>query len=154
MEGFGWAGRKPFRGCRWAALAPRAPRKGGAHRRKRERRPPLGMMLHQDGSRDARLEGRPPLDLIVTLHDATGEIHSAFLGEEEGTASTFRALTLGVQTFKRGWGHADPTEGARSLPFAQTTTRRMFRRLSTIIVSTSCAEARQRTTAPLRARCA
>jgi len=69
----------------------KAPRKG-AHRRKRERRPLLGMMLHQDGSRHAWLEGQPPLDLIVTLDAATGEIYSAFLIEEEGAASTFRAL--------------------------------------------------------------
>ena len=33
-----------------------------------------------------------PRDLIVTLDDATGEIYSAFLIEEEGTASTFRNL--------------------------------------------------------------
>jgi hypothetical protein len=53
------------------------------------------MMLHQDGthgSRHAWLEGQAPLDLIVTLDDATGAIYSAFLVEEEGTASTFRAL--------------------------------------------------------------
>ena len=70
---------------------PKAPRKG-AHRRKRERRPLPGMMLHQDGSRHEWLEGQPALDLIVTLDDATGAIYSAFLVEEEGTASTFRAL--------------------------------------------------------------
>jgi hypothetical protein len=50
------------------------------------------MMLHQDGSRHQWLEGQPALDLIVTLDDATGAIYSAFLIEEEGTASTFRAL--------------------------------------------------------------
>ena len=50
------------------------------------------MMLHQDGSRHARLEGEAPLDLIVTMDDATGAIYSAFLVAEEGTASTFRAL--------------------------------------------------------------
>jgi transposase len=72
-------------------LLPKAPRKG-AHRRKRERRPLPGMMLHQDGSRHAWLAGEAPLDLIVTLDDATGTIYSAFLIEEEGTASTFRAL--------------------------------------------------------------
>jgi len=66
--------------------------KRGAHRRKRERRPLPGMMLHQDGSRHVWLEGRPALDLIVTLDDATSQIYSAFLVEEEGTASTFRAL--------------------------------------------------------------
>ena len=69
----------------------KAPRKG-AHRRKRERRPLPGMMLHQDGSRHAWLEGQGALDLIVTMDDATGAIYSAFLVEEEGTASTFRAL--------------------------------------------------------------
>jgi hypothetical protein len=69
----------------------KAPRKG-AHRRKRERRPLPGMMLHQDGSRHEWLEGEAPLDLILTLDDATGAIYSAFLVEEEGTASTFRAL--------------------------------------------------------------
>jgi transposase len=72
-------------------LLPRAKRRG-AHRRKRERRPLPGMMLHQDGSRHAWLEGQPALDLIVTMDDATSEVYSAFLAEEEGTASTFRAL--------------------------------------------------------------
>jgi len=79
-------------------LLTRAPRKG-AHRRKRERRPLPGMMLHQDGSRHEWLEGRPALDLIVTMDDATGTIYSAFLVEEEGTASTFRALK---EVFGRG----------------------------------------------------
>jgi hypothetical protein len=32
------------------------------------------------------------MDLIVTMDDATSEIYSAFLVEEEGTASTFRGL--------------------------------------------------------------
>ena len=74
-----------------AGLATRAARRG-AHRRRRPRKPCRGMMLHQDGSRHAWLAGRVPLDLIVTLDDATSEIHSAFLVEEEGTASTFWAL--------------------------------------------------------------
>jgi hypothetical protein len=50
------------------------------------------MLLHQDGSRHAWLEGQPALDLIVTMDDATSEILSLFLVAEEGTASTFRAL--------------------------------------------------------------
>jgi transposase len=74
-----------------AGLVERAQRRG-AHRRKRERKPFEGMMLHQDGSRAAWLAGRPPLDLIVTMDDATSTIYSAFLVEEEGTASTLRAL--------------------------------------------------------------
>jgi len=72
-------------------LLERAPRRG-AHRRKRPRRPLPGMMLHQDGSRHTWLGGQPALDLIVTLDDATSAVLSAFLVEEEGTASTFRAL--------------------------------------------------------------
>jgi hypothetical protein len=50
------------------------------------------MMLHQDGSREVWLEGQPALDLIVTMDDATSEIYSAFLIEEEGTMSTFSGL--------------------------------------------------------------
>jgi transposase len=72
-------------------LLERAERRG-AHRRKRPRRPLPGMMLHQDGSRHEWLAGQPALDLIVTLDDATSAILSAFLVDEEGTASTFRAL--------------------------------------------------------------
>ena len=49
------------------------------------------MMLHQDGSRHAWLDGQPALDLVITLDDATSAIYSAFLVEEEGTASTFAA---------------------------------------------------------------
>jgi transposase len=66
--------------------------KRGAHRKKRPRRPMPGMMLHQDGSRHAWIEGLPPMDLIVTLDDATSAIYSMFLVDEEGTASTFQAL--------------------------------------------------------------
>ena len=73
-------------------LLARAPRRG-AHRKKRERRPLPGMMLHQDGSRHVWLHGHAALDLIVTMDDATSEVYSAFLVEEEGTASTFRALS-------------------------------------------------------------
>ena len=49
-------------------------------------------MLHQDASRFAWLENGPELDLVVTMDDATSKIYSAFLVEEEGTASTFHAL--------------------------------------------------------------
>jgi hypothetical protein len=70
-----------------------------AHRKKRPRRPMIGMMLHQDGSRYAWVPGdRRAYDLIVTLDDATGEIYSAFIVEEEGTASTLRGL---LETIER-----------------------------------------------------
>lgn len=63
-----------------------------AHRKKRARRPMRGMLLHQDGSRHCWLEGLAPMDLIVTLDDATSEAYSMLLVAEEGTASTFCAL--------------------------------------------------------------
>ena len=50
------------------------------------------MMLHQDGSRHEWVAGQPMLDLIVTMDDATSTVHSAFLVEEEGTASSFHGL--------------------------------------------------------------
>jgi hypothetical protein len=74
-----------------AGLVRKAPKRS-AHRKKRPRRPLRGMLLHQDGSRHVWIEGLPAMDLIVTMDDATSEIYSMFLVEEEGTASTFRAL--------------------------------------------------------------
>jgi transposase len=76
-----------------AGLIAKAPRRG-AHRKKRPRRPLRGMLLHQDGSPHRWLPGlAAQLDLIVTMDDATSAIYSAFLVEEEGTMSSFRALT-------------------------------------------------------------
>lgn len=70
----------------------------GAHRRKRPRRPLVGMLLHQDGSSHEWLKGCGLLDLIVTLDDATSEIYSAFLVEEEGTMSSFAGLLEVIAT--------------------------------------------------------
>lgn len=63
----------------------------GKHRRKRERRPLPGMMLHQDGSRHA-WAGQEQWDLIVTMDDATGEHTSMFFVEEEGTLSSLHGI--------------------------------------------------------------
>jgi transposase len=87
---FGYTWAKSFLHRR--QLVPLARRKG-AHRQKRPRRPLVGMMLHQDGSRHRWIAGLDvPLDLIVTMDDASSEIYSAFLVEEEGTMSSFLAL--------------------------------------------------------------
>ena len=56
-HGFGWGYTWTKLHLQWTGLVPKAPRKG-AHRRKRERRPLPGMMLHQDGSRHEWLEGQ------------------------------------------------------------------------------------------------
>ncbi len=74
-----------------AGLVRPAPRRS-AHRKKRPRRPMRGMMLHQDASRHVWVAGLPAMDLIVTMDDATSEIYSMILVDEEGTASTFQAL--------------------------------------------------------------
>jgi transposase len=96
-HGFGWSYTWTKTQLHAAGLVERAKRRG-AHRRKRPRKPCVGMMLHQDGSRHAWLEDQPQLDLIVTMDDATSEIYSAFLVEEEGTASSFGGL---LETFSR-----------------------------------------------------
>jgi transposase len=90
-HGFRWGYTWTKTQLHTAGLVDRAKRRG-AHRRKRERKPWEGMMLHQDGSQAAWLTGRPQLDLIVSMDDATSTIYSAFLIEEEGTVSTLRAL--------------------------------------------------------------
>lgn len=97
-----------------AGLVRPAPKRS-AHRKKRPRRPVPGMMLHQDGSKHLWLPalGRE-IDLIVTMDDATSEIYSAFLVEEEGTDSSFRGL---LETFTA------PLDSPRGLPCSLYTDR-------------------------------
>jgi transposase len=90
QHGFRWGYTWVKTQLHTAGLVERAARRG-THRRKRPRKPCEGMMLHQDGSRFAWLADAPELDLIVTMDDATSTIYSAFLVQEEGTASSFRA---------------------------------------------------------------
>lgn len=63
----------------------------GKHRKRRQRAPMVGMMLHQDGSTHPWVAGQY-WDLIVTLDDATTEHYSMFFVEQEGTASSFLAV--------------------------------------------------------------
>jgi transposase len=88
MASYGWT-----KSVLHAAGLVRPAVKRSAHRKKRPRRPMVGMMLHQDGSRHLWLPalGRQ-IDLIVTMDDATSDLYSTFLVEEEGTASSFRGL--------------------------------------------------------------
>jgi len=65
--------------------------KRGVHRKRRDRKPMPGMMLHQDGSRHEWVPGKK-WDLIVTMDDATNEHYSMFFVEEEGTMSSFRGV--------------------------------------------------------------
>jgi len=68
----------------------KAPRRG-AHRRRRERAPLPGMMLHQDGSTHEWVPGKK-WDLIDTMDDANSEHYSLFFTDQEGTASSLRGL--------------------------------------------------------------
>lgn len=66
----------------------------GKHRKRRPRKPLIGMMLHLDGSTH---EWIPLLagiffDLLVLLDDATGEIYDMELVEEESTLTCMRLL--------------------------------------------------------------
>lgn len=65
--------------------------KRGAHRKRRERAPLPGMLIHQDGSTHDWVEGQK-WDLIVTMDDATGEHYSMFFTDQEGTYSSFRGV--------------------------------------------------------------
>jgi hypothetical protein len=49
--------------------------KRGAHRKRRERRPLAGMLLHIDGSRHQWFQDERGYDLIVILDDVTSEIY-------------------------------------------------------------------------------
>ena len=70
----------------------RRERKRGVHRRRRERRPLPGMLLHIDGSRHRWFQDDRWYDLLVILDDATSEIYYAQLVEEESTITVLRAL--------------------------------------------------------------
>ena len=76
----------------------RAATKRSAHRKKRPRRPMVGMLLHQDASTHAWLPGGAVKhDLVVTMEDATSAIYSAFLVDQEGTVSSLRGVREVVQ---------------------------------------------------------
>src|SRR5687768_16965687 len=67
------------------------------HRKKRERKPIKGMMLHIDGSRHQWFGDDRWHDLIVILDDATGEIYYAQLVEAESTTSIMTAIRQVVE---------------------------------------------------------
>ena len=73
-----------------AQLITKAPAKG-AHRKRRERSPWPGLMIHQDGSTHEWIAGQK-WDLIVTMDDATNEHYAMFFVEQEGTVSSLRGV--------------------------------------------------------------
>jgi transposase len=80
-------------------VAPRAKR--GRHHQRRARRPLRGRLLYVDGSPHCWLPELAPAqqDLIAVIDDATSEVYSAFLVQEEGTQPVLAALreVIGAQ---------------------------------------------------------
>jgi transposase len=72
-------------------------RKRGVHRKRRERRPLPGMLLHLDGSRHQWFQDQCWYDLIEGVDDATSETYYAQLVEEESTRTVMRALRAEVE---------------------------------------------------------
>jgi transposase len=66
--------------------------KRGVHRKKRERRPIPGLLLHIDASRHQWFGDERWFDLIVIMDDATSEVYYAQLVEEESTRTVMAAL--------------------------------------------------------------
>ena len=71
--------------------------KRGKHRRRRERRPLPGMLLHIDGSKHQWFGDERWYDLIVILDDATSEIYYAQLVEEESTRTVMAGLRAVIE---------------------------------------------------------
>ena len=80
-----------------AGLVARGKRRG-KHRRRRERRPLSGMLLHIDGSKHQWFGDERWYDLIVILDDATSEIYYAQLVEEESTRTVMAGLREVIET--------------------------------------------------------
>ena len=76
-------------------LVIRAPKRG-AHRKRRDRAPLPGMLVHQDGSSHAWVPEQR-WDLIVTMDDATSEHYVMEFVEEEGTRSSFRGVAAVIR---------------------------------------------------------
>jgi transposase len=73
-------------------------KKRGQHRRRRERRPMPGMLLHIDGSKHQWFGDQRWHDLIVILDDATSEIYYAQLVAEESTRTVMAGLREVIET--------------------------------------------------------
>lgn len=81
-------------------LVDKAPGRG-KYRRRRERRPMRGMLVHLDASTHEWVKGLAKQDLVVGLDDADGRILCARFVEQEGTRSTMEALGHIVQRHGR-----------------------------------------------------
>jgi transposase len=83
-----------------AGIVEREPARG-KYRRRRERRPMVGMLVHLDASTHEWIAGLPMQDLVVALDDADGRMLYARFFPQEGTASTFAALESVLRNYGR-----------------------------------------------------
>jgi transposase len=83
-----------------AGVVEREPARG-QYRRRRERRPMVGMLVHLDASTHEWIAAVPMQDLVVALDDADGRMLYARFCAQEGTASTFAALDAVVRRYGR-----------------------------------------------------
>lgn len=74
-----------------AGIAEKAPSRG-KHRRRRERRPMRGMLIHIDGSTHEWIVGLPKQDLIFMMDDADGKGLYARFVPQESTMSTLAGI--------------------------------------------------------------
>jgi transposase len=79
-----------------AGLVQRQPRRG-THRKRRARRPLVGMLIHIDASQHQWFMDERWYDLIAVLDDATSKIYYAQLVEQESTRTVLRALRQVVE---------------------------------------------------------
>src|ERR1700758_1757708 len=79
-----------------AGLVKRKARRG-VHRKRRERRPLPGMLLHIDGSHHRWFQDERWHDLIVILDDATSEIYHAQLAQQETTGAVMAGLRAVIE---------------------------------------------------------
>jgi transposase len=125
-------------------------RKRGPHRRRRERRPLPGMLLHLDASRHAWLPGPGQQDLVSVSDDATNEVYYAALVPEESTRTVLAALRAVVArqgvfcalyTDRASHFVHTPRAGA---PQAETQVRRALRQLGITPIAAWSPQARGR----------
>ena len=127
-------------------------KKKDTHRRRRERSPFPGMMLHQDGSRHAWVAGKQR-DLIVTMDDATNEHYSMFFVHEECTASSLqgvqdvilkKGLFISIYTDRGSHYWFTPKEGGKVSKTQLTQFGRAMQQLGIMMIPAYSPEARGR----------
>ena len=80
------------------SIAPVIKKRKPKHRKRRERKPQVGMMVQMDGSHHDWLEGRgPKLCLMLAVDDATSRIVAALFVEYEGVSAYLKLIEQMVE---------------------------------------------------------